>query len=199
MKPKDMPPPPPPPEREPKRKLSLKAAMAVATKAEGHQVFKPLMNPMDEFPSASSGAQQDMEAHLLELQADIINREELLNDGEKQLNARELELNEREALLKARKQIIESSTGGPNGAAISTEEKEALKALKKTLDAQEASLRGARDMLHTREAYIEECENALVEQSMILTEREARVEQREEDFDHRTKLRSEPSEAPAAN
>jgi len=37
-------------------------------------------------------------------------------------------------------------------------------------------------MLRERELYVEECENTLVEQSMILTEREAQVEQSEEDF-----------------
>jgi len=36
-------------------------------------------------------------------------------------------------------------------------------------------------MIREREAYIEKCENDLVEKSMILTEREARIEQREED------------------
>jgi hypothetical protein len=36
-------------------------------------------------------------------------------------------------------------------------------------------------MIHDREAFIEKCENDLVEKSMLLTEREARVEQDEED------------------
>ena len=79
MDPQDITPHPPAPKRVPKYQLSLKAAMAVATKAPGHQAFKPLMNPMDEFALASPAGQQDMEAYLLELQADIINREELLN------------------------------------------------------------------------------------------------------------------------
>jgi len=105
--------------------------MAVATKAPGHQAFKPLMNPMDEFALASPAGQQDMEAYLLELQADIINREELLNQREKQFSARELELNEREALLEARKKIIESSSNRQDDTSNSSESKSALDALKK--------------------------------------------------------------------
>ncbi|MFQ3224606.1 MAG: hypothetical protein ACI8Z5_000856 [Lentimonas sp.] len=167
MKPKDMT--PPPPAREPKRQLSLKAAMAIATKAEGHQALKPLMNPMDEFPSAQSGAQQDMEARLLELQADIINREELLSQNEKQYRARELELNEREALLEARTQIIESAAANSTGPSSSSNTQEALEALKRTLDAQEVTLKDTR---------------------------EARVEQREEDFSHYTNSK-QPEESTA--
>ena len=57
----------------------------------------------------------------------------------------------------------------------------ALKALQKELESQEVSLQEARKLLHEREAFIEQCENELVEKSMLLTEREARIEQREED------------------
>lgn len=163
--------------------------MAVAMKTEGHENMKPLMSPLDEFPSSSSCQQQDMESRLLELQADIINREELLNVGEKRLKNRELELNEREALLEARKQVVESSLnsrGKDAQSSISVEEREAFETLKRELDNQETSLKEARAMLHEREVYIEACENELVEKSMILTEREARVEQREEDFANKT-------------
>ena len=138
MNPKDMPLQPPAPKRVPKQQLSLKAAMAFANKAPGHQAPKPLMNPMDEFPLAPSGGQQEMEAYLLELQADIINREELLNQREKKFSARELELNERTALLEARTQIIVSSTSGQDESTNSSEAKAALAGLKMTLDAQEA-------------------------------------------------------------
>lgn len=172
----------PPPKRKPKRHLSIKAAVAVATKTEGHSAFKPLMNPINDFSSTHSSSPQEIEKHLLELQADIINREELLDQKEKQCKARELELNEQEALLEARRQIIESDANHLNKSLISDDAQDALQALKNTLDAQEASLKEAREILHEREAYIEQCENMLVEQSIALTEREARVEQKEEDF-----------------
>ncbi|MDP4692933.1 MAG: hypothetical protein NWS00_00145, partial [Opitutales bacterium] len=67
--------------------------------------------------------------------------------------------------------------------AISTEEREAFDALKRELNNQEQSLKNARKMLHEREDFIEQCENELVEKSMLLTEREARIEQREEDHE----------------
>lgn len=171
----------PPPERKPKRCLSLKAAVAVATKTEGYTAFKPLIDPINDFSSTRSSSPQEIETHLLKLQADIINREELLNQGQKQCKARELELNEQEALLAARNQIIESKANYLNESLISPDEHSALQTLKKTLDAQEASLKEARKMLREREAYVEQCENMLVEQSIVLTEREARVEQQEED------------------
>jgi hypothetical protein len=177
--------PPPPPVRKEPRKLSLKMAIAAATRRESANV-KPLLNPQEEFPKvkSQSGKQQEMEAHLLELQADIINREELLSEKEKYLEARTLELNEREALLEAHKKVVESKpAGGSSGEEQhASKEMEALKALQAELEAQEASLKEARNMLHEREAYIEQCENDLVEKSMQLTEREAQLEQREEDL-----------------
>ncbi|PXA05132.1 hypothetical protein DDZ13_04000 [Coraliomargarita sinensis] len=176
---------PPPPVRKEPRRLSLKMAIAAATRRESADV-KPLLSPENEFPKikSQSGKQQEMEAHLLELQADIINREELLAEKEKYLEARALELNEKEALLEAHKKVVDSKTsadasGDPKNHG---EEMEALKALRAELETQEASLKEARNMLHEREAYIEKCENDLVEKSMVLTEREAQIEQREEDL-----------------
>jgi len=168
--------------------LSLKTAIAAATRREGAEV-KPLLSPIDEFPSVKtkSGKQQEMEAHLLELQAEIIVREDQVSQREKRMEARELGLNEREALLKAHKQLIESKSGEPGQSTESqadlSKEAKALKALQRELEAQEASLQEARKMLHEREVFIEQCENELVEKSMLLTEREAQVEQDEEDIE----------------
>lgn len=160
------------------RKLSLKLAIAAATRRESADV-KSGLNTHDEFPrfKSQSGRQQEMGAHLLELQADIINREGLLAEKEKYLEARALELNEKEALLQAHKKVLESRGVGPKEktqSEVSSAEMDALKALKAELEAQEASLQD-------REVYIEQCENDLVEKSMQLTEREAHIEQREED------------------
>lgn len=139
---------------------------------------------MDGFPELSSCKQQDMQACLLELQADIINRERLLNETERRLQHYELEINEREALLRAGKQVVEASIPRKVEIApsISTQENEAFEALKHELEHQAKSLKDARRSLDEREVYMESCENELVEKSIILTEREARVEQQEEDF-----------------
>lgn len=186
MSAKDLPP-PPPPNREPKRRLSLKTAIAAASRTNS-TIVKPLMNPLGEFPAIKTGKQQEMEANLLELQADIIIREGLLSDKEKTLKSRELELNEKEALLEAHRKVLETSSApskaaSPISSAIGTEEREAFDALKRELVAQEQSLNNARKMLKEREDFIEQCENELVEKSMLLTEREARIEQREEDHE----------------
>lgn len=175
--------PPPPIKKEPRR-LSLKLAIAAATRREGAEV-KPLLSPQDEFPKikSQSGKQQEMEAHLLELQADIINREDLLAEKEKYLEARALELNEKEALLEAHKKVVDAKQTQDPGFLRQSDGSEvaALKALQAELDAQETSLKESRRMLQEREAYIEKCENELVEKSMQLTERETHVEQREDD------------------
>jgi hypothetical protein len=159
-------------------------AIAAATRRESAEA-RPGLNPRDEFPKtkSQSGKQQEMEAHLLELQADIINREELLAEKEKYLEARALELNEKEALLEAHWKVANSRHHAATGAQADDETSEikALKAVRAELETQETSLRKARRMLHEREAYIEQCENDLVEKSMQLTERETRLEQREED------------------
>ncbi len=186
MKYKDL----PPPVRIPKRRLSLKTAIAAASRADS-TIVKPLMNPLGEFPEIKTGKHQEMEANLLELQADIIIREELLSEKETRLKHRERELNEKEALLEAHRKILQTNTTPTDAAsaaasAIKTEEREAFEALKRELDAQEQSLKEAKKMLHEREAFIEQCENELVEKSMLLTEREARIEQREEDHEARS-------------
>lgn len=178
---------PPPPAQQPKRRLSLETAIATATRREGADV-REAMDSSKEIPSSrsQSGRQQEMEAYLVELRAEIIVREDQLDQREKRLEARELGLNEREALLEAHSKIIDTRRS-PHHQVESdlnkaqAKEARALKALQGELEAQEAKLAEARQMLEEREAFIQECENQLVEKSMILTEREARVEQSEED------------------
>lgn len=144
-----------------------------------------MLSPQDECPDIhpESGKMDAMEAYLLELQADIINREELLAEKERYLQARALELNEREALLEAHKKVFEAKNSARRTNLTEKESSEmlALEALRAELKTQEISLKEARRLLHEREAYVEECENELVEKSLLLTEREARLEQREED------------------
>ena len=152
------------------------------------QIVQPLMNPLGDFHNLGKSRELEIEASLLDLQANIIIREGLLNDKEMHLICRERELNEAKALLEAHRKIL-SSTRVPAkkrndlASKVDPAERRAFNALKLELLQQEESLKEARKMLQTREKFIEECENELVEQSMILTEREAHVEQREEDHE----------------
>lgn len=177
----------PPPKRQAKRQLSLNAAITAATRREGATV-RSFEESGREFPStrSQSSRQQEMEAYLLELQAEIIVREDQLAQREKRLEARELGLNEREALLEAHRKLLEtqkptSDQEAKDLAKMQTKEARALEALRLQLEAQEAKLLEAKQQLQKRENFIQACEDELVEKSMILTEREARVEQKEED------------------
>jgi chromosome segregation ATPase len=183
----------PPPKRHPKRQLSLKTAIAAATQREGAEVRDLLEDFVDDGGIKGSGTlvrpqssrQQDMEAYLLELQAEIVVREDQVAQREKRLEARELELNEREALLEAHRKIL-SSKHLPTDQEMNdlaterNKENRALHALQNELIKQETVLAENRKALREREDFIQKCENELVEKSMILTEREARVEQDEE-------------------
>lgn len=183
----------PPPKRRPKRQLSLRTAIAAATRREGAEVRDLLENFVSDEGTAGSGAlarpqssrQQDMEAYLLELEAEIVVREDQVAQREKRLEARELELNEREALLEAHRKIL-SSKHQPTDQEINdlaterNREARALQALQNELIKQETVLAENHKALREREDFIQKCENELVEKSMILTEREARVEQDEE-------------------
>lgn len=180
----------PPPVKKARRRLTLEHAMHHLQRGKASDMgdpltSAPLMQPKDEFPTLRTGQQQEMEAHLLELQADIIRREDSVGDKERKLMEWERELNEKEALLEARRSVIESSISRNNSGEVSqqmsTEEQHALIKLKAELDAQECALKESRLSLRDRERYIEECENALVEKSMELSEREAHIEQDEED------------------
>lgn len=174
---------PPPPVKKKNRSLSLKVAMAAATKRNGAEV-----RPMPEEPGGSpdtkskSAKQQEMEAHLLELQAEIFNRESLIAEKELYLEARTRELNEQEALLEAHRKVLLSKSQDAGHPVQSNEELAAMKGLQAELKTQEASLANLRSELQARETYIEQCENDLVEKSMQLTEREALLEAAEEKF-----------------
>jgi len=188
MTPKDQ---PPPPIREEKRRLSLRTAIAAATKFDSTIAVPSQKTETTQAPSVTktdsqSATDQDLQTNLLELQADIIIREDQLNEKAAQLSNRERELNEKCALLEAHRKVVESRQSRRDvgtGGGIDSNERKAFEALKRELDAQEISLKTAKAMLQEREAFIEKCENDLVEKSMLLTEREARIEQREEDFD----------------
>ncbi|MEM1223035.1 MAG: hypothetical protein AAGH40_09750 [Verrucomicrobiota bacterium] len=183
--------PPPPPKRAPKRRLSLECAVAVAIRAESKGIVKPMADPLSNLPELDSCKAQDNVARLLELQADIIVREDALQQKEIALKNRERELSEHGALLEAHEKVLTSRMQSGTSEEISAEdasnESEALQALRNELNSQERSVAEARRMLKEREAFIEQCENELVEKSMLLTEREARIEQKEEDYKLKTK------------
>ncbi|MGJ8652331.1 MAG: hypothetical protein ACSHX8_03575 [Opitutaceae bacterium] len=174
----------PPPLRKKKQRLTLRTAIAAAARAQS-KIVKPLMDPLGEFPAVDSEKQTELLANLIELQADIIIREDLLNERAIKLKHSEREILEREALLEAHIKVAASNTLQNNqaGQTISSEEREAFEALKKELAAQEASIKETRKMLQEREEFIVQCENELVEKSMEITELEAKLEQREEDHE----------------
>ena len=170
----------PPPERKPKQKLSLKTAMALATRTPGHETLMPLVQKSDK-DLASNGntdTQKKMEAYLLDLQADIINREELLEQREKQIKARENDLNKRELL---QTQSIEPHVHTAELSTLSEEKKAAMESPEEVSEKSKTDpFKETLEMLREREAYIEQCENSLVEKLTQLTQREAEIEQREE-------------------
>lgn len=179
----------PPPDKKAKRQLTLESAMDHLqhrnTSDSNHRGYSANFESNGDIPQLRTGQQQEMEAHLLELQAEVIRREDFVSEKERKLMELERELNEKEALLEARRRVIESSirSTDPNHPSqqISAEELDALKKLKAELDAQESALKEGRRSLRDRERYIEECENSLVAKSMELSEREAQIEQSEED------------------
>lgn len=97
--------PPPPPPRSDKHKISLKDALA-------HDEAQP--NQSDSSGphgahASMTGKQQEMEANLLELQAELAVKEKQLEEKEQRLRILERELNEKDALLEARLKLAESN------------------------------------------------------------------------------------------
>lgn len=177
----------PPPRRQPERRLTLERAMKAMNK-EGEPIRLDIKNHdlSSETSTAANlprtGMEQENEAYLLEVQAEIIRREDTLCEKEMQLKNFERELNEKEALLEARSKVLELSTHSkPGTVAHNDVAQDALNKLKAELDTQEAALKEAREALQEREHYIEECENTLVQKTTELTEREAMIEQLEEE------------------
>lgn len=180
----------PPPIRQTKQSLSLQKAMKAMDK-NGKPIRleskkrSSILSLTQEMPLLRSGQAQEKEAYLLELEAEIFRREEALTDKEIRLAALERELNEKDALLEARIKVMETSSdrsiSNSSSGHYSSEEFDALKRLKIELDAQEAALKQSRKDLQAREEYVEECENTLVTKSTELTEREAALEQLEDD------------------
>lgn len=133
--------------------------------------------------SPENSALKKLEERLLQLQVKTINERELLKETKESLDAREASLLEREALLDAREKFVESryeSMPDKSQDPVSTEEREALEALRVEQERREQSLRELETLLAERETFIEQCENELVSKSMQLTEIEAQLEQREE-------------------
>lgn len=175
----------PPPNRRPERRLSLQRAMKALDSSDHPPRFEPQTKPPFSNSTAEptiqrTGQEQEKEAYLLEIQAEIYRREEALSEKEIKLKNLERELYEKDALLEARLKLMESTSNRVIEAGSEAEELDALKKLKAELDAQEAALKSSREELLDRERYVEECENTLVQKSTELTEREAALEQLED-------------------
>ena len=176
----------PPPERMQKRRLSLRLAIATATQRDREEFVSLRHSPVVESSTVSLDEHKAMEARLLDLRAEILVQEDQIAQREERLRSREMELAEREALIEAHNKLI-ASEARTNKADVKIEpdhsdQIDALNLLKSELAAQEATLQEVRKTLQDRESYIEECENQLVQKSMSLTEREAQIEQDEEDI-----------------
>jgi len=175
----------PPPNRRPERRLSLQRAMKALDSSDHPPRFEPQTKPPFSNSTAEptiqrTGQEQEKEAYLLEIQAEIYRREEALSEKEIKLKNLERELYEKDALLEARLKLMESTSNRVIEAGSEAEELDALKKLKAELDAQEAALKSSREELLDRGRYVEECENTLVQKSTELTEREAALEQLED-------------------
>jgi hypothetical protein len=175
----------PPPERKPERRLSLKAAMALATGAPGHETLMPLLRKNDDDLASNEDSRKKVETYLLNLQADIINREELLEQRKRKLDAREKDLNNRSAVIEKKAREIESKMNKVQPLSPAENGKTAVESFE---DTSEADLfEETRILLREREEYIQKCENALVEKLTQLTRREAEIETREEQLDYKAR------------
>jgi len=177
----------PPPDKRPERKLSLKAAMALATKSPGHETLMPLVRKDDESLARNEDSRKNIESYLLDLQADIINREELLAQKEIKLTAREKDLNRRAEFFDERSRELESAMNKSKSPALAQESNTTSEPVKNQVPAKDP-YKETREMLEERERYIEECENALVNKLTELTKREAEVEQLEEQLEYKLKM-----------
>ncbi|MGK0176860.1 MAG: hypothetical protein ACJAT5_000291 [Lentimonas sp.] len=178
----------PPPDKKPERRLSLKAAMALATGAPGHETLMPLVRKGDKDLANNDDSKRKVETYLLNLQADIINREELLEQREKRFGAREKDLSKRASALNKKAQEIESRLNEAKSLTTPEKKEPVAEPVKDVTKKPETDLfEETRVMMREREAYIEQCENALVEKLTQLTKREAEIEVREEQLDFKTK------------
>ncbi|MEM8867726.1 MAG: hypothetical protein AAGC73_05615 [Verrucomicrobiota bacterium] len=183
MDPKDL----PPPKRAPKT-ISLKRSMAQSAIKEAKANIEKSLSSIrtkikDQAPS--NNALKAMEERLLQLQIKTINERELLKETKESLQAKEASLLEREAILEAREKFVESryeSMPDKSNDPVSPEERNALESLRLELERREHTLKEIEELLVERESYIEECENELVSRSLAMTEKEAQLEQLEENI-----------------
>lgn len=81
------------------------------------------------------------------------------------------------AELKGRLKKAESSGGAENSA-----ERQQMEDFKRDLQAQEDSIREAKNYIREREVYLDECENTIMEKSHALDEKEAEIDQLREEL-----------------
>lgn len=127
----------------------------------------------------------ELEASLSDFNNELVRRERDLNEKEIRLRERERTLWENEALLTAKDSILKmnAAAGSATGTGSPfTDSAVALDNFREELKKQEDRLRREREELRQREAFVELSENTLFDKAQALEEREARIEQAEEDL-----------------
>jgi len=134
----------------------------------------------------------ELETSLRLLATRLDERERAVEELEAILSDRQRDLAEMEALLMAREKVLDAArrahTAVPRpGAAVSTEEKAALEALKAEVDRQEVSLKEQKAALAERERFVNETEAKLFDKMMQQQEQETEIEQKLEEIGSREK------------
>ena len=170
----------PPPIRKPKRRLILQPWL----QGQGGSINRPLIPDTKQVTETPELTRlRELEVHLDYRQDKLLKREDELGKWSKKLAEQQRELQEQEALLLARRHTHQG-TEVARGNGSSAQDDQDLQRLKTELEAQQEKIEEAKRNLKEREAYIEKCENDLVEKSMLLTERETWIEQNEEDLNN---------------
>lgn len=151
--------------------------------AQIDESMKKLRDRVHNGPTAESVKR--LENALIKLQARTINERLILKEKEDSLFAMEQDLTERNKLLEAKSKVVESryeSMPDKSLSPVQKNERDALEHLRLELEKRDASLQQLQNLLNEREAYIEQCENDLCQRGQELIEREAHLEQAEENL-----------------
>jgi hypothetical protein len=167
------PPPPPPPAEKPKRRLVLSVpedgdeenvgfALEPGGFVDALAASDPAGPSGGEGSAGSQGESEEFRTEASAVWAEFGRREQRLREREAALAERERELGEAEALLRAQRKLLGAASTGD------------MRSLEE--------LRGRLRDYEAREQHMAECERALEKKFLELSEREARLEQREEDL-----------------
>jgi chromosome segregation ATPase len=155
-----------------------------------NEIVRQTRTPFGEPRKLEQSQVAELETSLRNLEAQLLAHEQANLALQGQLAERERELWEMEALLKAREELLRVErkrvTATPfasaTGSAALAEEVKACETLKAELDAQEESLKQAKEQLHEREQFLAEAESHVAAKMAELDQREADLHEREQKF-----------------